>query len=427
MTPIGEFFVCVYSLINFLSGTEVFFNWLSLQWLEVVLTCARAKSGLNGFLSGVMYMDWGAYGLYVLELITGAVLFVGVIMVIASVASGAQHAQQDKGRVMVADLSEEWDDLEKSMNEAMLSKVQLKQFKKDEKERQKEKDKEEAKREKAKAKGRERPSDDVAAQSEESESGGDTADADSPRVFVLDFDGDVYANECEELRECITAILMVANPSDEVVVRLESPGGVVHGYGLASSQLARIRTHGLHLTACVDKVAASGGYMMACVANQVVAAPFAILGSVGVIAQLPNFHRLLKRVDVDFEEHTAGEYKRTLTVFGENTDEKREKFKEELDDIHGLFRSHVTHFRPQLNMEEVATGETWHGTHALDKQLIDSISTSDEYLMSKREGFKVLHVYYERPKSLKERLGINARALVESCVSTLYRAGRGWV
>ena len=108
-------------------------------------------------------------------------------------------------------------------------------------------------------------------------------------------------------------------------------------YGLAASQMQRIRDKKLKLTVCVDKVAASGGYMMAVVADKIIAAPFAVLGSIGVLAQVPNFHRLLKKHDVDFEMLTAGKYKRTLTMFGENTDKGREKFQEDIEDTHVLF------------------------------------------------------------------------------------------
>jgi len=191
------------------------------------------------------------------------------------------------------------------------------------------------------------------------------------RLFVLDFDGDIRASAVDTLRESITAVLQVVESDDEVMVRLESAGGMVHSYGLAASQLARLRDAGVRLTVCVDQLAASGGYMMACVGERIVAAPFAIIGSIGVVAQVPNFHRLLKDNQVDFELHTAGDYKRTLTVFGENTDEGRAKFREELEDTHGLFKHFVAKYRPSLEIDRVATGEHWHGTQALDLALVD--------------------------------------------------------
>jgi serine protease SohB len=204
------------------------------------------------------------------------------------------------------------------------------------------------------------------------------------RIYVINFNGDMRASATENLRQEITAILSIADKDkDEVVVNLESPGGMVHGYGLAASQLARIRQHNLPLTICVDKVAASGGYMMACLANTIIAAPFAIIGSIGVVAQLPNFHRLLDKWDIDYEVLTAGEYKRTLTVFGENTDAGRQKFIADLEDTHTLFKEFVSDYRPSLDIEKVATGEHWYGKQALGLGLVDKLMTSDEYLLTR--------------------------------------------
>nr|WP_218572825.1 protease SohB [Pseudomonas sp. R-28-1W-6] len=227
-----------------------------------------------------------------------------------------------------------------------------------------------------------------------------------PRVFVLDFDGDIKASATEHLRHEVTALLSMATPQDEVVLRLESGGGMVHGYGLAASQLARIRQAGVPLTVCVDKVAASGGYMMACIGDKVLSAPFAILGSIGVVAQLPNVHRLLKKHDIDFEVLTAGEYKRTLTVFGENTDKGREKFQEDLETTHVLFKNFVARYRPQLVIDEIATGEVWLGLSALDKQLVDELKTSDEYLAERASEADLFQLHYAEKKSLPERFGL---------------------
>ncbi len=225
-----------------------------------------------------------------------------------------------------------------------------------------------------------------------------------PRLFVLGFRGDLQASPVEALREEISAVLQVAGKDDEVLLRLESEGGLVHGYGLAASQLVRIREHGVKLTVAVDKVAASGGYMMACVADRSVAAPFAILGSIGVVAQIPNFSRLLKRHDVDLELHTAGEYKRTLTLFGENTDAGRAKFREDLEQTHQLFKTFVARYRPQLDLERVATGEHWFGTQALELKLVDALQTSDDYLLQRIAETDAYAVRYKRRQRLAERL-----------------------
>ena len=241
-----------------------------------------------------------------------------------------------------------------------------------------------------------------------------------PRVFVLDFDGDIKATATDSLRHEITALLALATPADEVVLRLESGGGMVHSYGLASSQLARIRQAGIPLTICIDKVAASGGYMMACIGQKIISAPFAILGSIGVVAQLPNVHRLLKKHDIDYEVLTAGEYKRTLTVFGENTEKGREKFQQDLDITHALFKNFVAKYRPQLAIDEVATGEVWLGVAAIDKQLVDELKTSDEYLVERAKDAHLYHVHYAQRKSLQERVGLAASTSVERVVDSLW-------
>ena len=235
------------------------------------------------------------------------------------------------------------------------------------------------------------------------------AEADRPapaenRLFVCEFAGDLRAEAVSSLREEISAILSVAGPSDEIAIVLESAGGTMHGYGLAASQLHRVRDRGLRLTVVVDKVAASGGYMMACVADQIIAAPFAIIGSIGVVAQVPNFNRLLRKHDIDFELVTAGKYKRTLTMFGENTASGREKFQAEIDDAHALFKDFVGTHRPQLDIERVATGEYWFGTRALELGLVDRLATSDEYLSVAAQDRNVYQVRVKRPKSLLDRL-----------------------
>ncbi len=225
-----------------------------------------------------------------------------------------------------------------------------------------------------------------------------------PRIFVLNFDGDLHAHAVEALREEISAVLQLAEKEDEVLLRLESEGGLVHAYGLAASQLVRFRSRGIRLTVAIDKVAASGGYLMACVANHIVAAPFAVVGSIGVVAQLPNFHRLMQRMEVDFELHTAGEFKRTLTLFGENTDAAREKFREELEETHSLFKHFVAEHRPQLSLAEVATGEHWFGTRALELKLIDTLQTSDDYLLQKVDSTDLIELRFHRRAKLSERL-----------------------
>lgn len=237
------------------------------------------------------------------------------------------------------------------------------------------------------------------------------------KIYVIDFKGDVQASAVENLREEITLILATAKAGkDRVVVRLESPGGMVHGYGLAAAQLVRLRDAGFHLTICVDKVAASGGYMMACIANEIITAPFAVVGSIGVVAQVPNFNRLLKEHNVDFELYTAGEYKRTVTMFGENTPEGKAKFEQELQQTHALFKHFVEKYRPKLNVEKVATGEHWYGQDALDLNLVDELKTSDEYLLSALPQHDVYVISTRRKPTLGEKLGLQAAQMTDALV-----------
>ncbi len=333
------------------------------------------------------------YGLFLAKTIT---FVLAIIAIIAVVAASAIKQKHKKGDLDITDLSEQFDEVEQDIVHALLSKEELKEKEK--------KDKKLAK-EKAKA-------DKKAAKSDEEVPV-------QPHLFVLDFKGSIDAKEVSSLREEISAILSVATKEDEVFVRLESGGGMVHGYGLASSQLDRLRQHEIPLTISVDKVAASGGYMMACVANHIIAAPFAILGSIGVIAQLPNFNKLLKKHDVDFEQFTAGEFKRTVTMFGENTDKDREKFTEELEETHVLFKDFVSAHRPSLDVAKVATGEHWFGTKALELGLIDTIQTSDDYLQEKNKTHKVVAIKYELKKGLAEKFSKAASLTVDSVLNKL--------
>ena len=242
--------------------------------------------------------------------------------------------------------------------------------------------------------------------------------SDLKRLFVIDFNGDIRASEVAALRVLVTALLLEAREGDQVLVRLDNAGGMVSEHGLAASQLARIRAKGLPLTVAVDKVAASGGYLMACVADRIIAAPFAVLGSIGVLAELPNFHRLLDRYGVDFELHTAGEHKRTLTLFGENTDDGRRKLREQLEETHALFKSFVVEHRPHLDLKQVATGEYWHGQRAVELGLVDAIQTSDDFLLAASQDMDLLKLKYRAHKKPLERLLASVSAAAERVFAT---------
>lgn len=239
------------------------------------------------------------------------------------------------------------------------------------------------------------------------------------KLFVLEFIGDVKASEVESLRDEITAILSVVKPGDEVLLKLESQGGFVHSYGLAASQLQRLKDENIPLTIAVDEIAASGGYMMACVADKIVAAPFSIIGSVGVVAQITNIHKLLKKYDIDVDIMTAGKYKRTVTVLGENTEEGKEKFKEELKETHKLFQEFISKNRPKLDVESVSTGEVWYGIRALELNLIDEIMTSDEYILKATNDKEVYMIEYVQKKSLLEKVGLQLESSIENIILKL--------
>lgn len=321
------------------------------------------------------------YGLFLAKIVTVVLAIAAIAAIIVNVA---QRNKRQRGELRVNNLSEQYKEMKEELAAALMDTHQQKQWHK----AQKKKHKQEAKAAKAaKAKAKL----------------GEVVTDSKPRVWVLDFKGSMDAHEVNSLREEITAVLAAFKPQDQVVLRLESPGGMVHGYGLAASQLQRLRDKNIPLTVTVDKVAASGGYMMACVADKIVSAPFAIVGSIGVVAQMPNFNRFLKSKDIDIELHTAGQYKRTLTLLGENTEEGREKFREELNETHQLFKDFVKRMRPSLDIEQVATGEHWYGQQAVEKGLVDEINTSDEVILSLMEGREVVNVRYMQRKRLIDR------------------------
>jgi len=323
------------------------------------------------------------YGLFLLKVITILAAIVVVIVVAASAGRKASHEGLE-----VENLNKNFKTLADTLRAAISTKAERKQAAK------------ESKKE-AKAESK--------------------TPSTKPRSFVIDFKGDLKASAVASLREEVSAILDVAVEGDDVVLRLENHGGVVHEHGLAASQLARIRDREIPLTVCVDKVAASGGYLMACVASRVYAAPFAILGSIGVLAQIPNFNRMLDSHGVEFEQVTAGKYKRTVTMFGKNTDEDRAKLKEELEDVHALFKDAVGRYRPDLDLEKVATGEHWYGTSALELGLADEIRTSDEVLKSLAEDRDLYRVTYKIKKPLQKRLMSNIDSLLEKADAAGWR------
>lgn len=348
---------------------------------------------------GVVVLEFlTEYGLFLAKAITFVIAVFAIVSIVVSM--GMRHKKSEKGHIDVTKLNEKFDEMRDILRDAMLDEEGLKEAEKAEKKRLKE---EKAQKKKAAKEAAKHSAEKSTEQKEPAKK----------RIFVLDFYGDMKASENECLREEITAVLSLAQPTDEVVVKVESGGGMVHSYGLASSQLARITNKNIPLTVCVDKVAASGGYMMACVANKIVAAPFAILGSIGVVAQLPNFHKLLKKNDIDYEMFTAGEYKRTVTMLGENTEKGRAKFVEDLEDTHVLFKEFVSEHRPQVDISKVATGEVWFGRRAKEVNLVDELQTSDEYLLAQADTADIYEVEFSYKKSLPEKLGLAAQGAVD--------------
>lgn len=344
------------------------------------------------------------YGLFLAQ----AVTFVAAVLIIVSalVSIGMrQRANQHEGHIEIRDLNEKYRHIGEAIREMVDDPDVLKTQKKVDK-----------KAEKAKAKAAKKK------RKKEPDTG---ADDRRKRLYVLNFDGDIRASATDNLREEISAVLPQIEKGDEILVKVESPGGLVHSYGLAASQLQRIKTAGVSLTIAVDKVAASGGYMMACVADRIIAAPFAVLGSIGVLAQLPNFHRLLQKNNIDFELLTAGEYKRTLTMFGENTDKGREKFVEELEETHALFKAFVSTNRPALDIAKVATGEIWYGQNALQEGLVDELQTSDAFVQARLTDWDVFEVRFVHKKNWQEKLGMAAEGALQRSFLKIWQRGQG--
>ncbi len=308
------------------------------------------------------------------------IILIFILLLLAAILGMATRSKDKlRGRISIKNLNKKYQETRETLSAEIMSKAQFKKFNKEQTKINKRKEK---KLDKQK------------------------------NIFIIHFNGDIKASAVSSLREEVTAILGVATSHDEVVVKIESGGGMVHAYGLAASQLMRIRQQHIPLTVIVDKIAASGGYMMACIANKILAAPFAIIGSIGVVAQLPNFHRLLKDKHIDFEQITAGQYKRTLTLFGENTSKGREKMHEEIEDIHRLFKNLIKENRPTIDIDSVATGEHWMGSQALTLNLVDELRTSDDYLFAQAKDAKLYEICYHMKKSFAEKMSTTARALM---------------
>ncbi len=316
------------------------------------------------------------------------IIVLSIIAVIVAIAASASKSNKSKG-LEVEVINDKFDDQKSILQAVVLNDIELKKVKKINKTELKNKSKK-----------------------------------DRNTAYLIEFlKGDIEASAVDNIKEEISAVLAVAEKNEEVILKVESPGGVVHGYGLAAAQILRLREAGLNVTICVDKVAASGGYLMSCVAHQIIASPFAIIGSIGVVAQVPNINRLLKKHDVDFKEYTAGDYKRTVSVLGEITEKGESKFKEQLEATHVLFKDFVSLYRPQLDLTKVATGEYWYGTQALKLNLIDRIQTSDDYILNKIKTHKLIKVSFVKKTGFAEKISeMISQTILQSVSKTLTRS-----
>ena len=329
------------------------------------------------------------YLIFLLQVFTIALaITIPLLIVIGS----SKSKSQAKGKLSITNLSDKFEEMGNAVKGSVMNPKELKKFNKEISKDKKKKDKDKDK----------------------------DKDNETDSVFVLNFKGDIQASEVEKLKQEVNAILLSDTECKEVVIRVESGGGSAYAYGLCAAELKRLVDNEINLTVCIDKVAASGGYLMSCVATKIIAAPWAIVGSIGVIAQLPNFHRLLKKNSIDFEMHTAGAFKRTLTTLGENTDEGREKFKSDLEDLHLIFKNFVKEQRPQVDTEIVATGETWQGEDAVKVGLVDSLETSDNYLVSLSKGAKLFEIEFVEKKNLTERFAISMQIVIEKSLIKFY-------
>ena len=323
---------------------------------------------------------------YLIFLLKVFTIALAITLPLLIIIGSSKNKSQPKGKLSITNLSDKFEDMGNALKGSLMNPKELKKFHKDLSKDKKKKNKTE---------------------NEET-------------VFVLNFNGDIQASEVEKLKQEVNSILLSESQCKEVVLKVESGGGSAYAYGLCAAELKRLVDNEISLTVCIDKVAASGGYLMSCVATKIIAAPWAIVGSIGVIAQLPNFHRLLKKNSIDFEMHTAGAFKRTLTTLGENTEEGREKFKSELEDLHLIFKNFVKEQRPQVDTEVVATGEVWQGEEAVKVGLVDSLETSDNYLVNLSKEAKLLEIEFVEKKNLTERFAFSMQLIIEKTLFKFY-------
>lgn len=198
---------------------------------------------------------------------------------------------------------------------------------------------------------------------------------------VLRFEGDTMATGRQDFARMVDEVLHNKERIQRVIVVVNSPGGGVSVYGQMFAGMERMRNAGVDVTACVDTYAASGGYLMSVPAQRIIAAPFAMVGSIGVVSEFMNFNKLLRRLGVEPMTITAGELKRTVTPLSEVTEENKAAYKAQLEAIHRQFIAVVKKYR-EVDADRVCTGNHWTAAESVELKLnlVDGLATSQEYL-----------------------------------------------
>lgn len=240
---------------------------------------------------------------------------------------------------------------------------------------------------------------------------GDEKTGEPGKVAVLKFKGDIRASARFAFAKLVDEVVLNAREFKEVVVVVESPGGGVSEYGMLFAELERMRKceENFQLTVVVDTVAASGGYLMSLPAHKILAAPFAMVGSIGVVSFIPNIRELLEANKIKPRTFTAGDFKRTVTLTDEGDEKSAEQYKQQLALIHEQFKQALKKYRPQVELEKVATGEAWLASTTVEKelQLVDGLNTSHALLLEMNQSFDLVEYSSkaERKTFLKRILG----------------------
>ena len=202
-----------------------------------------------------------------------------------------------------------------------------------------------------------------------------------PRVAIVELEGviievDDLVRELKAHRE---------NPSIKaVVMRINSPGGVVAPTQELHDAVLRLRQAGKPVVASLGAVAASGGYYVAVACDQIYANPGTLTGSIGVIMQLANLEQLMKKVGVDYVVVKAGQFKDVGNVARAMTPDERRVMQALLDDVHGQFIGAVATGR-KLAREDVvrfADGRVFSGTQAKELRMVDALGGLEEAVLA---------------------------------------------